>query len=250
MSVFDEAATEQPVEETTTQQTQEETYLAKLVKERGENWSDPEVIAKGKLEADVHISNLEQQLAELREDLDKKSYTAAVEASLQNRASSANSNPAGNDHGNDADPDTNGEAGESLESLVEQTLQKRDAAEKVKRNLEAVEASLIQSFGTEAVSKVRDRAKELGMSVDRLREVAEESPNAFLSLVGQPPLMQRNADTSSTKNSIASFNGSSNRDFQYYQNLRRSNPKQYYSPSIQNEMADSRVKMGEKFFNP
>ena len=74
MSVFDQSATEQATEEVqVTEQAVETTqsYVKELVGQRGDKWSDPEVIAKGKLEADRHIGELERQLAELREDLSK-----------------------------------------------------------------------------------------------------------------------------------------------------------------------------------
>ena len=76
MSVFDEdkSVATQP-QETQTQSdtmqqetTPQESYLQKIVETRGENWKDPEVLAKGKLEADAYIKNLEAQLANMRED--------------------------------------------------------------------------------------------------------------------------------------------------------------------------------------
>ena len=47
-----------------------ENFLDHLVGE-GKKFTDPEAMAKGKYESDRHVSNLEKQLAELKEDLDK-----------------------------------------------------------------------------------------------------------------------------------------------------------------------------------
>ena len=47
---------------------QQESFLDKLVQAKGENWKNPEVLAKGKLEADGYIKNLEDQLSQMRED--------------------------------------------------------------------------------------------------------------------------------------------------------------------------------------
>jgi len=44
----------------------QESFLDKLVQAKGENWKDPEVLAKGKLEADGYIKNLEDQLSQMR----------------------------------------------------------------------------------------------------------------------------------------------------------------------------------------
>ena len=52
----------------------QESFLDKLVQAKGENWRDPETLAKGKLEADGYIKNLEDQLATMREDMKKQDY--------------------------------------------------------------------------------------------------------------------------------------------------------------------------------
>ena len=56
----------------------QESFLDKLVQAKGENWKDPEVLAKGKLEADNYIQQLEEQNRQLREDLGKNDYAAQV----------------------------------------------------------------------------------------------------------------------------------------------------------------------------
>ena len=90
MSIFDEAqsADSQPQETQTTETTQQETqpqasYLQKLVETRGENWKDPEVLAKGKMEADAYIKNLEDQLSQMRDDLGKHDYAAKLLQQLE-----------------------------------------------------------------------------------------------------------------------------------------------------------------------
>lgn len=60
-------------------------YVKQLAEARGEKWTDPQVIAKGKLEADEHITNLEKQLAEMRDDLAKNSYAEQVLEALKNK---------------------------------------------------------------------------------------------------------------------------------------------------------------------
>ena len=39
------------------------------------------------------------------------------------------------------------------------------------------------------------------------------------------------------------------RNWNYYQNLRRENPNQYYSPKVQQQMIQDRMQMGDKFGN-
>ena len=257
MSVFDQTATEQqaePTEAPTEEQAVEtqESFVSKLVQERGNKWSDPEVIAKGKLEADRHIGELERQLAELREDLSKSEYAKEVVEALRNKAGGINPKDAAPKNNNDdaaIQPNTTEQASEvDLESLVEQTLAKREQEAKVTQNIKSVEQQLESAFGTEARKVVEEKAASLGISLDRMQEIASESPAAFMALVGQPATMERNADVSSAKNTASGFNTQGAKDFEYYQKMRRENPKQYYSPSMQNEMAQARVQLGDKFY--
>jgi hypothetical protein len=62
--VFTEGtATEQTTQPEQTQEATppQDSFLSKLVEAKGENWSNPEVLAKGKLEADSYIQTLETQ---------------------------------------------------------------------------------------------------------------------------------------------------------------------------------------------
>ena len=90
MSVFTEGTateqTTQPEQQTAETTTPQESFVAKLVEAKGENWKDPEVLAKGKLEADNYISELESQLAQMREDMSKQDYAKSLLDQLQDKA--------------------------------------------------------------------------------------------------------------------------------------------------------------------
>ena len=241
---------EQPAEATPTT----ESFLNKLVTERGEKWSDPEVIAKGKLEADAHIANLERQLAEMREDLSKSNYSKQLLDALQSKAGNTNPEPAmaHDKDGDTAAQDTTGD-GVDVESLVEKIVLKKETEKKlsdaINQNVQMVQEALTSTFGSEALNTVKARADELGMSLEAMEEMAKTSPKAFLSLVGSAPQPQRNADLTSSKNTVADFNTAGGRDWNYYQNLRRTNPNQYYSPRVQNEMMKARTEQGDRFYS-
>ena len=252
MSVFDQKPEGQseavaPAAEAVTT----ESFVAKLVAERGEQWSDPEAIAKGKIEADAHIKHLEEQLASMREDLSKQDYAKALLEQVQNKAGQADPTPELSTlSGTEASSDTTSEAPD-IQSLVEEALKAREAKQSVEANIAKVDAALTEKFGTDAPSVVASKAEALGMSLDRLRDLAAESPSAFLTLVGEAPLTQQPAaPTGSVNTSSESFNGASGKKgFAHYQEMRRNNPTQYYSPSVQREMIAMRDKLGSDFFN-
>jgi DNA polymerase III alpha subunit (gram-positive type) len=183
------AQTEQTTEQTQPETSPQESYVQKLVEAKGENWKDPEVLAKGKLEADGYIKTLEDQLAQMREDMKKQDYQAQILEQLQNKAteSTAVNNEVPNNNGDINTQNTTASVDEeTLKSLVEQTLTQREKDNTVQQNLSQVDKELESSFGTEAAATVQKKAQELGMSMDRLRDIAAESPSAFFTLIGQP----------------------------------------------------------------
>ena len=129
----------------------QESFLDKLVQAKGENWKDPEVLAKGKLEADGYIKNLEDQLSQMREDLKKQEYKNEVLDQLQTKAAetTAATNEVPNNNSSTKDQNTTATfSEEDLKSLVEKTLGQRELEAKVQGNLELVDKELEGSFGT------------------------------------------------------------------------------------------------------
>jgi hypothetical protein len=255
MVFTDLAATEQPTqvaEQTQTETPPQESFLQKLVEAKGENWKDPEVLAKGKLEADGYIKTLEDQLATMREDMNKQDYQAQLLEQLQNKAAETTTAQTAtpNNNGSTETQNTTASLSENdLESLVEKTLVKREQDSVIKQNLSQVDQELEKSFGTEAAATVQEKAKELGMSMERLRDIAAESPSAFFTLIGQPQKTFSPMVQGSVRTEGVNMQASNVRNWSYYQNLRRENPNQYYSPKVQQQMIQDRMQMGDKFGN-
>lgn len=259
MSVFTEGnVTEQATQaepQTTETTPPQESFVAKLVEAKGENWSNPEVLAKGKLEADTYIQQLETQLTQMREDLGKQDYAAKLLDQLQNKAADpTTAKPVmpnkNNDIGGTSEGNTNPSLSEEdLKSLVEQTLTAREKDSVVKQNLSFVDAELEKSFGTNAKATVQNKAKELGISIERMQEIAAESPNAFFSLIGEPKKSFNPMVQGSVRTEGVNMQTSAERNWSYYQNLRKSDRHTYYSPKIQQQLMEDKMRMGDKFGN-
>ena len=252
MVFTDAPATEQNNQNTETtalESQQQDSYLHRIVEAKGENWKDPEVLAKGKLEADGYIKNLEDQLGQMREDLKKQEYKSEVLEQLQNKAAenTAASNGVPN-NSNTETPNTTGTfSEEDLKSLVEKTLGQRELEAKVQGNLQLVDKELEGSFGTEAKAQIEKKAEELGMSVNRLRDIASESPNAFFALIGENKRPANPMVAGSVRTEGVAMQSSTDRNFDYYQNLRRENRNLYYSAKTQQQMFEDRERLGDKF---
>jgi len=253
MVFTDSAETKQP-EQSSEAQGQEtpsqESYLQKLVETKGENWKDPEVLAKGKLEADGYIKNLEDQLSQMREDLKKQEYQAQILDQLQNKAteSTAVKPEVSNNNGSTTEGNTNPTLSEEdLKSLVEQTLNQREIDSIVSNNLKLVDEELEKSYGTEAQAKIQEKAQELGMSMERIKEIAAESPNAFFALIGEPKKTFSPMVQGSVRTEGVNMQASAERDWSYYQKLRRENRNLYYTPKIQQQLMEDKSRLGSKF---
>lgn len=248
MSYFTDPTTSQDTDQT---QNQNEDWLNKVVAEKGEQWTDPQVLAKGYANAQEYIKHLEQQIKEREEDLGKKDYTEQLLAELRKGQGTP---PAGAPSADNSGTEPNGHTGQqvsedALKGLIEQTLTQREKQNTAKQNLQVVDQKLSELYGTEASRAVDERAKQLGMSKDKLKEIAEQSPTAFLTLVGETTIKQPNPTRTGTVNTAAdTFNQvSGEKNWAYYQKLRREDPIRYRTPAVQREILEQRIKLGDKF---
>ena len=255
MDVFSESSqttdTTQPEIQATESTQPQDSFVQKLVEAKGENWKDPEVLAKGKLEADGYIQELETQLNSMREDLSKQDYAKSLLDQLQNKAAestTANIAMPKNNIGDTSDGNTNPNLSEEdLKSLVERTLTERDKDSVVKQNLSLVNEEMEKSYGTDASAKIQDKAKELGLTLQRMQEIAAESPTAFFNLIGEPKKNFKPMVQGSVRTEGVNMQASSERDWSYYQNLRRENRSLYYTPKVQRQLMEDKSRLGGKF---
>lgn len=220
-----------------------QSYLDQLVQQRGEQFRDPEALAKSKIEADKHIQNLEDQLSNLREDLGKQDYAKEVVALLQeNKAPSptGGNNPEAQNNGgtNKEEKPSPGVSEDDLKRLVEDAITGREKSATAQQNLRQADSQLEEMFGTEAEAKVKEKANELGMSVERMKALAEESPGALVNLMGGKPKEEYRPMVNGSVNpqANASNNQSNVRDMAYYMKMRKEDRATFYRPETQRQM--------------
>jgi hypothetical protein len=188
MSVFNTAAT--PTTDTQAEATS--SFLEKLVAQKGEQFRDPEALAKKAIHGDEYIAKLEAEKATLaQEAAEAKVYKELIEglkkdpkAGLAQLSKQEEPEPKPTDAV--ATPQGQGD----IESQFEQLLNKHEQKRKAAGNAQLVEEQLVNSFGDKAPDVIRAKAQELGMSVGKLQEIATDSPKAFFSLIGVAPASQ------------------------------------------------------------
>ena len=228
-----------------------EDFLGNLVGD-GKKFTDAESLAKGKYEADVHVSNLERQIAELREDIDQGAKLSELMELVREQNKPAPKDP---DKSPVVPSDTSsGQMTEDeLKSLIETHVSERDKQSLKARNLAEADKALSTKFGEGAGRVLNDRAAGLGMTVEDLKAVASENPKAFFRLMGMDGSNQ--ATDSGTllggaqRSEGGEIKGASTRDAAFYKEMRKKNKAAYYMPKVQMQMMQDAESMGEAFYS-
>lgn len=121
--------------------------------------------------AQTHIAKLELEATAMREQLAKAQSVEDVVNQLKQAQPTDN-------------PPQGGLTEQSVAELVQLGLQQHEVQAVKNSNLLDVNNAMIEKFGDKAKDVMQSRSAELGMSVDMLRTLAEETPAAYKQLFG------------------------------------------------------------------
>ena len=249
--IFSSATTEGTT--TDTQQTQtNESFVTQLVGE-GKKFRDVEALAKGKLEADRHIGEITKTLDELRAELAKQDYAKNLLEQMSKGSETGAEQPTPVTTSSSNTENTTQSASD-IESLVEKVITAKEKNKTASQNISVVGEEMQKQYGDKTADVLKAKSLELNMSLDRLKEIAAESPTAFFQLIGVKKMGEKTSTSTgvTTQSTIRSENFNSysqDRTFEYYQKLRKENRSLYYSPKIQNTMLQDRERLGDRFYN-
>lgn len=241
MALFDEVTNEIP-----------ENPLETLVGE-GKKYSDVNELAKAKLHADRAIAERERELAELREDLNKRLTAEQLLEEIRQNKQSANSQAAVT-----PPPVTNANektAQVDLQAEIRKVMEEQNRTSQTQSNLSVVADKLVEVFGSEDTANriITQKAKELGVSTQFLQSVAAQSPKAFFAQIGLTPEQTRATSTPTTPRPEVSVNVNLNSGpkpgtYAYFEHMRQTDPKTYFSPKTQIQMANLALEKGDAFY--
>lgn len=231
-------------------------WLEELVGE-GKKFKDPNELARGKAEADAFIERLKREQEELRTELNTR---LTLEQYLDKMGSNANQNQNGRSDPPPNEPNGDGSnttalKPEDIERLIETKVSEREKQRIQSQNRAEVKQKLTEAFGNDYISKLKEVGGALGLSAERLDEMAAESPKAFLKLVGAdtaPQNQQRKPDSlfvPPTGQTTQTRTVSGDRTKSYYDTLKKNDPKNYWSAAVQNQMHKDALRLGENFFD-
>lgn len=208
----------------------------------GKKYRDPDALAKKTVHADQHISNLESELAELRQEL-------ATRTTIEDMMDKLNQRQPTREPLDTTQPEP-GKDQVDLTSEVQRLLAAEKEKDRREANISKTRAGLRERFGADYNNRLTQIADELSVSKDFLTQMAASSPEGFMKLVDSVAKPDDNRPVTPPKGSIDPFKIASpgTKNKAYYDKIRKEDPNLYFSRRVQNEMHAEAVKQGASFY--
>lgn len=251
MSLFDpKAKPATPQSQTPVTTTTEDDPVNALVGE-GKKFKDVQSLAKGKLDSDKHISNLEGELAGLRQELEQRISLEQFLDRLE-QGSEPKKPEATTPQAQVSQPISQ----EDIANTVKQILSTEKDTSTRQSNISYVRSELEKAWGDEFNTKLTQAAQELG-GKEFIDSLAQTNPKALLKLVGISQVQQTTTPvdtktfTPPRTTQVSSFgsNQPTKNSMEYYREMRKKDPKKYWSAENQMAMHKVAQEMGESFFS-
>lgn len=206
---------------------------------------DIEGLLKAKAHADRHIKNLESENTGMREDLKTRQTLEELLARTQSQ-SNVNTEPPVNSN------EQNPLSEVDLEAALNAKLSEWEKKKAREQNAAYVRNELAKTWGSDYLSKLEAKSRELGESLDELAELAQSKPKVFLRLVGASEGAKQTFDPAPPSSSYRpnSNNNQNTKTYSWFKNLRQTDPSTYWSVATQKELhriAEEYAARGEDF---
>lgn len=210
-------------------------------------YQHPNDVAKAYVHIEGHAKTLENENASLRARLD------ALEAANKQPTPPMNDQdgPKGGDNPPRNPGDLNPRVDENdFRSRIRDEVKALNESERAAHNVDTAARKMAEVYGDaqKANEAVRKRAQELGVTIDWLKETAARSPAAFFTTMGITDGGSRS--TPAPRNEVNLDRDASGRkkNFDYYDQIRKDNPKLYFSATMQREMQSQAKAQGSEFY--
>lgn len=227
-------------------------YVEELVGD-GKKFKSIEDLARGKYEADLHISLKNKQFDELAADYKRlrEEYNAgpklqeAIDRLLAAKETpSSEHTPAKEDTKPAFDP-------EQLDARMDARLAQFEADRKSHANEQIVRDKLQEKFGDKFSEMLAAQTQKLGLTADRVTDIARTSPSAFFRLMGLEEQQQTESFQSpprSSQNTNFTPSGAKTKKWSDYKALQKTHPNLFSDPKTHNQMMSDIKAIGEKAF--
>lgn len=218
-------------------------------------WKDKpqEELLSAKAESDLYIKTLTARLDDLKKDYLEVREQHQAGTQLKELIDRLEKAP----QPQDKSPDTQREEvppalkPEDIETLVNQKLSEHQRSLKQQENFMSVQAKLREQLGENYQDVYKQRLDSLGLTKEFADDLAKNYPTAFMNTFGLNQSQQNNVNLPRSSVRQTSFAPSvQKRDWNYYQELKKTNPRLYLDPKIAVQMHDDAIALGDDFGLP
>lgn len=206
-------------------------------------------IAKGKLEGDMYIDHFKQRHDELKSDYTRLREEYNAGPRLKEIIDQMSS---GQQHQHSITPLANDDKApideSKLADIISSKLTEYEQTKKEEANARLVESKLIEHFGPNYQSALKQQVEQLGLDKDFVNGLARKHPQVLFKTLGIDQPRQRE-DFQSPPPSSQRFapQVGNERTWSYYQKLRQTDPVAYRTPKIQDQMFKDAARLGDAF---
>lgn len=171
---------------------------------QGKKYSTVDDAIKSVPHAQKHIQTLEQELAQIKEELQKRKTTEDLLAELK----ASGIQPAGVTTPTEVNPE---KLSQLVADTVNHSLAQKEAQLTAQVNTQKVTEAFVTKFGDKAEEMFKTIAQESGLTVGNLNYLAATSPNAVLKLAGiiqnkSEPVVSKTFSSVKTEGNLSSQN--------------------------------------------
>lgn len=219
-----------------------------------EKWKDKphDELLAAKAESDLYIETMKARFDDLRKDyleLKDQQQTGAQLKDLIDRLDSKDSNTPPITQGEQ--PIQPGIKPEDVQALVQAEIAKNQQLSKQEQNFNSMQAKLKEQLGDNYADAYKQRLDTLGLSREFADDLAKNYPTAFMRTFGLDAQPQQSQTLPRSSVRPSSFAPSvQKRDWNYYQELKKNNPRLYLDPKIAVQMHDDAIALGDDFGMP
>jgi hypothetical protein len=216
-------------------------------------WKDKphEELLNAKAEADMLIATQNARFDDLRKDfleMKEREQTGTQLKDLLDRLDK----PITQDQNDTIVQTPPGIKPEDVDTRIAKALTDHQIKLQQDANFNAMQAKLKQTYGEDYASAYKQRLDTLGLTREFADEIAKSHPSVFVKTFGLDEVRQQtpqNLPRSSVRpNTFAPQ--TKKRDWNYYQEMKKSNPRMYLDPKIAVQMHDDAIALGADFNMP
>lgn len=224
-------------------------YFSELVGD-GKKYKDPVAAGRALVEKDAHIKTIEQENADLRAEVSKRKAMQELVDQIGTRTNPPPASQQNNQNAQGVAPQVQSQPKvEDVQTLVRDEVAKIATASQQSTNRRKVADVLRSQLGPGFAKSVAEKAAELGVGTQFIDDLAGRSPSAVLSLLGISETPTRaQTPAAGLRANPGTANRGSQKNFAYYDAMRKTNPSQYFSSRNTQEMIAAAADQGDAFY--